>query len=164
MLQAPLFTTTFRGDEYPLFERDANPDDYVYNNDSESDNEHQLTSVNNEIAKAASLSEKANGKVKAKDTCDKCHRPFVYDHITWCRGQMDGYTCQCNRKKLSPIEERQVPFTNFDIDQKLTTLQCTKRSTSTETSQESLSSSALYKKLMYSLVNSLNQLAFSADQ
>ena len=29
-------------------------------------------------------------------TCPTCRLPYVYDHIAWCRGQTDRYTCKCN--------------------------------------------------------------------
>jgi len=32
-------------------------------------------------------------KNKEEDTCKKCHLPLVYDHIAWCRGLSDSYTC-----------------------------------------------------------------------
>ena len=29
--------------------------------------------------------------------CPTCRLPLKYDHIAWCRGLTDGYTCQCNK-------------------------------------------------------------------
>ena len=31
----------------------------------------------------------------AKDRCGKCGLDKVYDHVSWCRGLSDGYTCRC---------------------------------------------------------------------
>ena len=31
--------------------------------------------------------------------CTECRLPIKYDHIAWCRGETDGYTCQCKKVK-----------------------------------------------------------------
>ena len=30
-----------------------------------------------------------------KGNCPDCHLPYQYDHVAWCRGQVDGWTCRC---------------------------------------------------------------------
>ena len=47
-------------------------------------------------------------------TCPTCQLPYVYEHITWCRGQTDGYTCKhhlppCNLNQSgNPLKNRTV--------------------------------------------------------
>ena len=40
-------------------------------------------------------------------TCPKCRLPLKYDHVAWCRGQTDGWTCRC---KNIPIIEPVTPL------------------------------------------------------
>lgn len=32
---------------------------------------------------------------KESKNCPKCRLPLNYDHVAWCRGFTDGYTCRC---------------------------------------------------------------------
>ena len=34
--------------------------------------------------------------------CSQCRLPLEYDHVAWCRGQTDGYTCRCCKLKATP--------------------------------------------------------------
>ena len=45
-------------------------------------------------------------------TCPTCQLPYVYDHIAWCREQIDGYTCKCNlpQPKTPPPTIQSVPI------------------------------------------------------
>ena len=45
-------------------------------------------------------------------TCPTCWLPYVYDHIAWCRGQTDGYTCKCNlpQPKMPPPTIQSEPI------------------------------------------------------
>lgn len=39
---------------------------------------------------------------KRTGDCPNCHLPYNYDHVAWCRGLSDGYTCRCHKK--TPID------------------------------------------------------------
>ena len=45
-------------------------------------------------------------------TCPTCRLPYVYDHIAWCRGQTDRYTCKCNlpQPKMPPPTVQSEPI------------------------------------------------------
>ena len=45
--------------------------------------------------------------IKRTGNCPLCRLPYVYDHIAWCRGLTDGYTCRCHKK--TPLPEPEVP-------------------------------------------------------
>ena len=45
--------------------------------------------------------------IKRTGNCPLCRLPYVYDHITWCRGLTNGYTCRCHKK--TPLPEPEVP-------------------------------------------------------
>ena len=44
----------------------------------------------------------ANYKYISADHCGVCRLPLQYDHIRWCQGLVDGYTCQCGRTSSEP--------------------------------------------------------------
>ena len=66
-------------------------------------------------------------------------------------------TAGLSDKARGKRKERQVPFTPI-TDKVLTTLQCTRWSTSWKMQEELLSSKVDYEKIMYSLVNTLNNI------
>ena len=39
--------------------------------------------------------------IKRTGNCPLCRLPYVYDHITWCQGLTNGYTCHCHRETLT---------------------------------------------------------------
>lgn len=50
--------------------------------------------------------------------CPKCRLPLVYDHVAWCRGLTDGYTCRCpkemslvirTKSSTPPLSRRPTP-------------------------------------------------------
>ena len=43
----------------------------------------------------------ADYKYIGADHCGVCCLPLKYDHITWSRGLIDGYSCQCSRTSSS---------------------------------------------------------------
>ena len=38
----------------------------------------------------------------ADGTCSQCRLPFKYDHMAWCRGLSNGYTCRCPKRPATP--------------------------------------------------------------
>src|SRR5271154_246651 len=59
---------------------------------------------------------KPRNNSKKKGTCPKCRLPYISDHIAWCRGLDNGYTCRCHRKPLQPIpEEEPIPSSSTAV-------------------------------------------------
>jgi hypothetical protein len=48
-------------------------------------------------AKMRDVEKPRSKKRKEPETCPSCRLPYVYDHIAWCRGLSDGYTCRCSK-------------------------------------------------------------------
>ena len=45
--------------------------------------------------------------IKRTRNCPICRLPYVYDHIAWCQGLTNGYTCRCHKE--TPQPEPKVP-------------------------------------------------------
>ena len=39
--------------------------------------------------------------IKRTRNCPLCRLPYVYDHIAWCWGLTNGYTCHCHNETLT---------------------------------------------------------------
>ena len=62
--------------------------------------------------------------IKRTGNCPLCRLPYVYDHIAWCRGLTDGYTCQCHKKTPPPKPETsENNITTTETPLSLTTVQ-----------------------------------------
>ena len=47
-----------------------------------------------------------------KGNCPNCHLPYQYDHVAWCRGQVDGWTCRCKPSRPpTPFPNESSPAT-----------------------------------------------------
>ena len=42
-----------------------------------------------------------NALIKRTGNCPLCRLPYIYNHIAWCQGLTDGYTCCCHKKTLT---------------------------------------------------------------
>ena len=40
--------------------------------------------------------------IKRTGNCPLCQLPYVYDHVAWCHGLTNGYTCRCHKKTPQP--------------------------------------------------------------
>ena len=46
-----------------------------------------------------------------KGKCPDCHLPYHYDHVAWCRGQVNGWTCCCKSRLPTPFPTKPSPTT-----------------------------------------------------
>ena len=46
-----------------------------------------------------------------KGNCPDCRLPYQYDHVAWCRGQVDGWTCHCKPRLSTPFPTEPSPAT-----------------------------------------------------
>ena len=44
-----------------------------------------------------------------KGNCPDCHLPYQYDHVAWCRGQVDRWTCHCKPPRPSTLFPTKSP-------------------------------------------------------
>ena len=49
--------------------------------------------------------------IKRTRNCALCRLSYVYDHIAWCRGLTNGYTCHCHKE--TPPPEPETPKANI---------------------------------------------------
>src|ERR1700729_1367825 len=50
------------------------------------------------LPSAPTSPETSTALTKQTGNCPKCRLPYHYDHVAWCRGLSDGYTCRCHKK------------------------------------------------------------------
>ena len=60
--------------------------------------------------------------IKRTRNCPLCRLPSVYDHIAWCCGLTDGYTCHCHRE-VSTHEPAPSETNTIETPISLTTVQ-----------------------------------------
>ena len=62
--------------------------------------------------------------IKRTGNCPLCRLPYVYDHIAWCHGLTNGYTCQCHKEMPPPEPETpENDTTSTEAPLSLTTIQ-----------------------------------------
>ena len=62
--------------------------------------------------------------IKRTGNCPLCQLPYVYNHIAWCRGLTNGYTCHFHKETPPPEPETpKVDITPVEAPLSLTTVQ-----------------------------------------
>jgi hypothetical protein len=65
----------------------------------------------NSVQSEPALPTRAPAPKPKKGNCPDCRRPYQYDHVAWCRGQTDGWTCRCEPKSPTPLPTEPSPAT-----------------------------------------------------